>query len=83
MKPEEVINKIKEKAAEFARSHATEQARLLYVTGKKDAANTFLSMVRNEGVFYAVEDVAKEILKHDPDNETAKWIIENDEWKQQ
>lgn len=80
VKPEEVIEKIKAKAQEYAKKHATDSAKAFYVLGKRDAAMTFLAMIQADGLS-AVEDVAKEVLKSHPDNRHAKWILETSEWK--
>lgn len=77
----EAIEKIKQHAKEYAKTHATDHAKMYYLLGKKDAAATFLAMVRSDGANAAIQDVAKEILKHEPDHPHAKWIIEHDEWK--
>jgi hypothetical protein len=77
---DEVIGKIKEKASQYAKTHATEVAKKYYILGKHDAAAIFLAMIRDNGIS-AIEDVAKEVLKHNPKHEHAKWILENDSWK--
>lgn len=74
--PNETIDKIKEKAIEFAKNHATQNAKVFYELGKRDAASLFLSMIRQDGTS-AIKDIAKEILRHDPEHQDAKWIIEN------
>ncbi len=79
--PQEVIAQITEKAQKFAKTHAVESAKNFYIVGKRDAASTILSMVRSDGID-ALIDVADELLKHNPNHEHAKWIIENQEtWK--
>lgn len=81
MTPNEAITQLKEKATTFARKHATQNAKAFYLLGKRDAASAILSMIKEDGVS-AIEDVAKELLKHDPNHVTAKWILENQiQWK--
>lgn len=77
MNVNEVIDKIKERAKEYAKNHATENAKAVYLQGKRDAAHTFLAMVKSEGVS-AIVDVAKEVLKHEPGQPDALWILENE-----
>lgn len=80
-KPEEVTEKVEAKAQNDAGKRATGSANLFYVIGQRDAAATFLAMIRAEGLS-AVEGVAKELLESDPGHPHAKWILENpDEWK--
>lgn len=81
MEPNELIDKIKQKATEYAKTHATETAKAFYISGKRDAAAIFLAMVKNDGANAAITDVAKELLKHDPNNEYAQWIIDNKDWR--
>jgi len=80
MTPQEIIEKIKQKATEYAKSHSTEIAKISYIQGKRDAACTILTMIQEDGLD-AIIDVAKQIIKHDPNNKQAKWILENDDWK--
>lgn len=75
------IQKIKKHAVEYAKNHATNNAKNFYVLGKKDAAVTFLTMIREDGAVAAIIDVANELIKHDPENQQAKWILENEQWK--
>ena len=81
MTPNELIDQIKTKAVTYAKTHATENAKTFYILGKRDAASTFLAMVRADGWEAAITDVANEIIKHDPKNEHAQWILENGVWK--
>lgn len=81
MKPDDLIEKIKDKAKNFAKTHATGNAKTFYVLGKIDAASTILAMIKSDGLEAAILDVAKELIKYNPDNENAKWIIDNDKWK--
>lgn len=78
---EDVINKIKEKAVAYAKSHAADNAKKFYLLGKRDAAVTFLTMIQSDGWEAAIADVAKEVVKHEPDNEQAQWILKNQAWK--
>jgi len=80
MDKQEILNKIKDKAREYAKDHAAKTAKNFYIVGKRDAATTILMMIRNDGLD-AIIDVAHELLKHDPEQDHAKWILENqDKW---
>lgn len=72
-----LIQKLKNKASDFAKKHATESAKYFYILGKQDAAKIFLSMIKSDGYQSAIQDVAKELLKVDPNCEQAIWIVEN------
>lgn len=76
-----MIKKIKDKAVDYAKTHATNSAKTAYLLGKRDAASTFLAMVQADGWEAAITDVANEVIKFDPKNQYAKWIVENDRWK--
>lgn len=80
MTPENIIEQIKFKATEFARTHATENAKAFYLLGKKDALGTILAKIKEDGIS-AIEDIAQELLRFNPEDETAKWILENQTWK--
>lgn len=76
LKTQSVIDALKKKATDFAKDHATRNAKNFYVLGKKDAATSILGMIKEDGIS-AIVDVAQELIKHDPEHQIAKWIIEN------
>jgi hypothetical protein len=80
MKADDIIHQLKEKATEFARTHATQNAKNFYLLGKRDAISTVLAKVKEDGIS-AIEDIAKEMLRFNQDDQTAKWILENQTWK--
>ncbi len=73
---DETLQLIKQKAIDFARTHATENAKTYYVLGKRDAATTILHMIREDGLT-ALVDVANEILRYDPEHADAQWLVDN------